>query len=104
MADPSIGSDCRALPSDVESLSRCCASHSDWSTLSEHLLREFPQLEIRDVLREVRAAKSAVTDVGLAEEDGLEVGELIARHQLLILIGARADGARLDPERHMRAG
>jgi hypothetical protein len=104
MADPSIGSDRGSLPSDVESLARCCASHSDWPTLTEHLLREYPQLEIRDLLREVSTAKTAVTNVGLDEEDALEVGELIARHQLLILTGARADGARLDPERHMRAG
>ncbi|MBV9291112.1 MAG: hypothetical protein JO222_01585 [Frankiales bacterium] len=92
-----------ARQGSVESLPRCCASHSDWTTLSEHLLREFPQLPIGDLLREVGAAKVAAMSVGLEAQDALEVGELIARHQLLILVGERPDGARLDPERHVRA-
>lgn len=88
--------------SESDAMPRCCAQHRDWATLSEHLLLEFPSVSICDVVREVRAAKIAATSVNLSDHDALEIGELIARQQLMFLSGSRPDVARLDPERHAR--
>ena len=85
-----------------EAMPRCCPQHDDWPTLSEHLLVDFPRLPVGDIVGEVRAAKRAVATVGLPDGEALEVGELIARHQLMIIAGSRSDVARLDPERHVR--
>lgn len=87
----------------AEPLPRCCPRHNSWSQLSEHLLNEFPELPIGDVVREIRRAKDAVEQVSLDEAEGVELGELIVRHQLLVLSGRMNDVARLDPERHSRS-
>jgi hypothetical protein len=81
---------------------RCCPRHTDWSQLAQHLLDDFPDATNRNVVRELRRAKTAVEDVGLDEIEALDVGELIARHQLMLLTGRSEDAARLDPERHIR--
>lgn len=88
--------------SGFDVLPRCCPRHPDWATLSEHLLVEFPSVPVSDVVREVRVAMIAATSVGLPDEAALDVGELIARQQLMLACGRRADVARLDPERHGR--
>jgi hypothetical protein len=101
MAEPALAS-----PTTVEAgepLPRCCRSHPDWATLSQHLVDEFPELAIGDIVRELRRAKDAVDHVSLGPTDGLSIGELIVRHQLLMLSGRVAEVARLDPERHARA-
>ena len=90
-------------PEPARQMPRCCPRHDDWPTLSEHLLVEFPALDIVDVVHAVRDAKAAVLGVGLNGDEALEVGELIARHQLALRAGDRPDIARLDPERHARA-
>jgi hypothetical protein len=93
------------MTAGTESLSplpRCCPRHTDWRTLAEHLVRDFPDVGSGDVLRELSRAKSAVANFGLDDEEQLGVAELMARHQLLLLIGEVPDAARLDPERHER--
>jgi hypothetical protein len=87
---------------EVQPLPRCCPSHQDWATLAQHLVDGFPELAIGDVVRQLRAARDAVTDAALAEADALEMAELIARQQLHLLAGHAPDVARLNPERHER--
>lgn len=81
---------------------RCCEHHRDWPTLAQHLVDDFSEVPIEDVVRELRRAKQASENVDLPAEDALEVGELIARQQLLLLSGRVDDIARLDPEHHAR--
>lgn len=76
--------------------------HHDWTTLSEHLAADFPEIQIGVVVREVRAAKIAAESVALPDDDALNVGELIVRYQLMLLSGRAVDGARLKPEHHHR--
>lgn len=86
-----------------EPLPRCCRSHPDWATLSQHLVVEFPAVAIGDLVSEVRGAKDAVERVELPYAEALEIGELIVRHQLMVRAGQVRDAARLDPETHVRA-
>jgi len=86
----------------AERLPRCCPEHQDWPTLTQHLVEEFPEIAIGDIVREVRRAKDAVEQVALDDADALITGELIARHQLSMLCGRVTEVARLDPERHAR--
>jgi hypothetical protein len=79
-----------ARPAEPTAMSRCCAHHADWPTLVQHLLDEFPDATIGDVVRHVRDAREAVTDVGL-ESDVLDMAELIARHQLMLRTGRSGD-------------
>jgi len=95
-----------AYPDDVPVvegvLSRCCETHPDWATLTRHILDDFSDLAIGDILRELRRAKDAVEQVALADQESLEIAELIVRHQLLMRTGHTREAARLDPERHVR--
>lgn len=90
------------VPAGDEVLHRCCTSHPDWRTLSQHVIDDFPGIPIGDVVREVRRAKDAVEQVDLPEEEALEIGELIVRHQLMMRAGHTREAARLDPETHVR--
>lgn len=87
---------------DAQRLPRCCDEHPDWPTLAEHLLVEFPEVGISDIVRQVDAARDAVRGVGLDGSDALQTAELIARQQLMLLAGKLPEMARLDPERHRR--
>lgn len=103
MAEPSLP---LADPSDntvVETIPRCCESHPDWPTLSQHLAEDFPDIPIDDLVREVRRAKAAVDRVTLPGAEALAIGELIIRQQLMMRAGQLREVARLDPERHRRA-
>jgi hypothetical protein len=91
-------------PAADERLPRCCPRHPDWPTLAQHLLDEFRNLPVADVVKEVAGAKTAVAQHGLEGADALVTGELIVRHQLMLLAGDRSDVARLDPTTHIRAG
>ena len=91
------------IPGGGDTLPRCCPAHPDWATLSQHLVAEFPEIAIGDLVREVRRAKEAVDQVDLPLQEALEIGELIVRHQLMMRAGQVRDAARLDPERHTRA-
>lgn len=75
----------------------------DWPTLASHLLNDFPDATITDVVRELRATRDAVSDKGLDAGEQLEVGEVIVRHHLMIITGRLSDAARLDPEPRSRA-
>ena len=103
--EPSLIEPSDAYPAQrqPEQLPRCCPSHPDWPTLSQHLVADFPEVPIAEIVREVGLAKEAVTSAALRGADGLRTGELIARHRLMVLAGRSADVARLDPmsrERH----
>jgi len=87
---------------DADRVPRCCESHADWKTLAEHLVADFGQLPMADVVRELGRAKEAVESFGLDEPDQIGVAELMTRHQMLLLTGSVPDIARLDPERHVR--
>jgi len=100
---PELEPEQRPTASSADRLPRCCASHPDWPTLSEHLLLEFPEVAVTDVICEVRRAKDAAEHVHLPEQEALQIGELIARHQLLMRSGRLAEVARLDPEQHARS-
>ena len=86
----------------AEPAERCCPVHPDWPTLAQHLLDEYPDATIADIVREVRRARDAVEGLGLNDDETLDVGEAIARNQLSLLTGRLVDIARLDPERHAR--
>lgn len=86
----------------AETIPRCCDTHLDWPTLSQHLVEEFPEIPIEDLIDEVRRAKDAVERVSLPADEALAVGELIVRHQLMMRSGLTREVARLDPERHRR--
>jgi hypothetical protein len=91
-----------SAPGDMAPLRRCCPQHDDWRTLAEHLVADFSDLPAGDVLQELARAKSAAAAFGLSEAEELGVGELMARHQLMLATGVVRDIARLDPERHVR--
>lgn len=84
-------------------MSGCCTHHPDWATLTQHIVDQFPGIAIGDIVREVGRAKDAVEQVALADEEALEIGELIVRHQLMMRVGQTKEAARLDPERHTRS-
>src|SRR4051794_315858 len=91
-------------PDSDDRLPRCCPRHETWSVLIEHLQDQFPDLATEAVVTQVSHARNAVLHFGLSGLDQLEVGELLARHQLMILAGDAVEVARLDPEVHVRAG
>lgn len=97
-ADPYPSGD----PAAGEPLPRCCERHPDWATLSQHLVTEFPEVPVGDLVRELCRAKDAVEQVELPADEALRIGELIVRHQLMMRAGQVRDAARLDPERHVR--
>jgi len=91
-------------PGAAAPLPRCCPTHPDWPTLSQHLVDSFPEVPVSYVVREVRRAQDAVDHVSLDSAEALEIGELIVRHQLMMRAGQLPEVARLDPERHVRSG
>jgi hypothetical protein len=95
--------DVRSPGQPVTSSEPCCPGHADWPTLAQHLLDEYPDATIGDIVREVRRARDAVDNLGIDEAEAVGVGEAIARNQLSLLTGRMLDVARLDPERHDRA-
>jgi hypothetical protein len=74
---------------------------SSTDPLTARLAREFSGVDAGIVQRQVRQAAQAVDMIGLDEEQQRMV-ELIARSELAMMTGARADAARLDPQRHPR--
>ncbi|HWB67574.1 MAG TPA: hypothetical protein VG708_12190 [Mycobacteriales bacterium] len=81
---------------------RCCASHSDWAQLSEHLVADFTNAHAGDVLAELSRARQALDFVGLPASEQLEVAELMTRHEMLVRAGKISAAVRLDPELHPR--
>jgi hypothetical protein len=89
-------------PLAVDPLPRCCPTHANWPDLVQHLVDCFPDVTVGDIVREVGLAKQATQAAGLSQQEALATGELIARHQLMLIAGRLPDAARLDPERHLR--
>lgn len=94
--------DVRSTARPVASNEPCCPRHADWPTLAQHLLDEYPDATITDIVREVRRARDAVENLGMDNAEAIGVGEAITRNQLSLLTGRVVDVARLDPERHDR--
>lgn len=88
---------------DDEPIPRCCRSHPDWKTLTDHLLDDFAELSPADTLAQLSAARAAVSLFGLSEREQIDTAELIARNQLSMLAGRVGDVARLDPQVRRRA-
>lgn len=72
--------------------------------LAEHLQRDFPTVSCELVLRNVLDARAVTERFDLGDKEALDIGELIARHRLLLTTGAIADVARTDPQTHHVAG
>jgi hypothetical protein len=87
-----------------EPLPRCCPVHTDWGTLALHLRVDFPSVAASEVLRSLHEARMATSRFDLDEEEAIEVGELMVRYRLMLTIGARVDGARIDPQTHTMSG
>lgn len=86
----------------AERLPRCCETHHDWTTLAEHLTRDFPSVESRDVLLAIAEARLAAEAFKLDPAGTREVCELIVRNELMLLTGQLSDLAHLDPQSHPR--
>ena len=85
----------------TEAHARCCAEHSSLEELTGHLIADFSELDAAAVARQVAYAVAVTDFVGLDPADErLLLVELVARQQLELLSGRRAEAARLDPERH----
>ena len=95
-------SEASVYPSELDDrLPRCCPSHPDWPTLAQHLLDDFPEVNISVLIRELSRARDATEHLGIDGPEALHTAELITRHQLLLVTGQAPDIARLDPERHV---
>ena len=67
--------------------SRCCDRHPDWPTLTEHLLKDFPEIHIADIVHELRTARDLVEGAGMDGSKALTIAELMVRQQLWIRAG-----------------
>jgi hypothetical protein len=72
-----------------------------WAGICARLSDEFPGLQVRQVVSEVRRAREATQLFGLDADEQARSAETMARNNLTLLAGG-ADLARLDPERHVR--
>lgn len=81
---------------------RCCNSHTSWTELTDHLIRQFPQIQAGEVIEIVTRSRQAADDFDLPSDEHLETVEIIARYQLLQLSGELNTTVRLDPEHHVR--
>jgi len=79
--------DIRGVTSPAEPADRCCPSHRDWPVLAQHLLDDYPDATITEIVREVRRARDAVEGLDMDGEEALRVGEAIVRNQLSMLTG-----------------
>lgn len=61
---------------------RCCESHPDWPTLTEHLIEGFPALALEEIVGAVAEAKTATDGMSLPGPEALVTGETLARQHL----------------------
>jgi hypothetical protein len=61
---------------------RCCPSHPDWPTLTEHLMAAFPMLGLEETVRAVAEAKTTTDGMDLPTSEALGTGEVLARLRL----------------------
>ena len=66
-------------------LPRCCPTHQDLATLTEHLVEEYGELPASAVLDTVWQAHLATDSLGLSVADRLETAETITRYQLEVV-------------------
>jgi hypothetical protein len=78
-------------------MDRCCESHPDWPTLTQHLIDAFPAVALEDIVRAVAEAKTATDGMDLGGEDALLTGEVLARQQLRERSGSQASGSAPTP-------
>jgi hypothetical protein len=83
-----------AQPVDA-TVRRCCEQHPDWPTLAQHLVDDFPDVSINEIVRQLTAAREAVDGMAVEEAEALVTAELITRQQLLLLDGQLLDSAKL---------
>jgi hypothetical protein len=66
-------------------LRRCCPTHPDLATLTEHLVHNYRRLPTHAIVDTVWQAHTATDIVGLSAVDRLETIELITRYQLEVV-------------------
>jgi len=77
------------------------ASDRDWTDLCARLVREFPDLDAKQIFNEVTGARDATELFEVDPAERLRLATIMARNNLTLLSGG-ADLARLDPERRVR--
>lgn len=85
---------------EAQPMPRCCPRHRSWHEIADHLARAFPDLSPAEIRGELGRARGAVERFGLEADAQLDVGERIARHQMMLRAGQVPDNSRLDPEAH----
>lgn len=63
---------------------RCCADHHDWTTLAEHLLKDFRDVPASAIISELSRARRAGELFHLGLPDALDCAELIVRQRVII--------------------
>jgi hypothetical protein len=76
-------------------LPRCCPTHPDLATLTEHLVHNYRRLPTAAIVDTVWQAHTATEIVGLSSADRLETIELITRYQLEVVARYHEEGATL---------
>jgi hypothetical protein len=70
---------------------RCCPSHPDWPTLTEHLMAAFPTVGLEEIVRAVAEAKTTTDGMELPASEALGTGEVLARLRLQERTGQAPD-------------
>ena len=78
-------------------MDRCCESHPDWPTLTQHLIDAFPAVGREEIVRAVAEAKTATDGMDLGGAEALVTGEVLARQQLRERSGAQVSGSAPTP-------
>jgi hypothetical protein len=64
-------------------IGRCCRSHGDWQSLTNHLLADFNHVSAEAVINELEQARRASEFFRLGHADALDCAELIVRHRVV---------------------
>lgn len=79
----------------------CAHRHADWFAVVQHLVDDFPEVRLADIIREVCRGKDAVERAGLDASGELSIGEGIARRRLLLVVGRALAARCADREMHI---
>lgn len=63
---------------------RCSGTHSDWESLTRHLITDFNDVPTEAIINELSQAKRATELFDLGHQDALDCAELIVRNRVLI--------------------
>jgi hypothetical protein len=66
---------------------RCCATHTDWPQLTQHLIECFPEISLKTIISIVNRTRQAEAEFALPEDQQLETAEIIVRSELMQLVG-----------------